>query len=54
MAKEATVVHQYAYQFVENIAYREDIWAIYDEVQRMIVIIEESKAESYSQFSNCF
>ena len=41
--KEATIVHQYAYQFVEDIAYREDIWAIYDEVQRMIVIIEETK-----------
>lgn len=41
--KEATIVHQYAYQFVENIAYREDIWSIYDEVRRMIAIIEETK-----------
>ena len=41
--KEATIVHQYAYQFVEDIAYREDIWAIYDEVHRMIAIIEETK-----------
>ena len=41
--KEATIVHQYAYQFVEDIAYREDIWAIYDEVRRMIAIIEETK-----------
>ena len=41
--KEATIVHQYAYQFVEDIAYRGDIWAIYDEVRRMIAIIEETK-----------
>ena len=41
--KEATIVHQYAYQFVEDIASREDIWAIYDEVRRMIAIIEETK-----------
>ena len=41
--KEATIVHQYAYQFVENIAYRDDIWSIYDEVRRMIAIIEEIK-----------
>ena len=41
--KEATIVHQYAYQFVENIAYRDDIWSIYDEVRRMIAIIEETK-----------
>ena len=41
--KEATIVHQYAYQFVENIAYRDDIWSIYDEVHRMIAIIEETK-----------
>ena len=41
--KEATIVHQYAYQFVENIAYRDDIWAIYDEIQRMVSIINETK-----------
>ena len=41
--KEATIVHQYAYQFVENIAYRDDIWSIYDEVRRMIAIINETK-----------
>lgn len=41
--KEATIVHKYAYQFVENIAYRDDIWSIYDEIHRIASIIDETK-----------
>lgn len=41
--REAALVHKYAYQFVEEVSHREDIWNIYDEVNRMISIIQNTK-----------
>lgn len=41
--KESVIVHRYAYNFVEDIAYRDDIWQIYDEIFQIVSIIRETK-----------
>lgn len=41
--KESVIVHKYAYNFVEDIAYRDDIWQIYDEIFQIVSIIRETK-----------
>ncbi|CQR25522.1 F0F1 ATP synthase subunit delta [Streptococcus varani] len=41
--REANIVHKYAYNFVESISYRDDIWRVYDEVSRIVSIIHNTK-----------
>lgn len=49
--REATIAHKYAYNFVENITHRDDIWQIYDEVNRIVTIIRNTKLNRVLQSS---